>query len=137
MSKQSPARTAIPGARQTVQRKEQDIITIMHPGGSKSAVGASIGGAEGMDVLFLKRLLFLKASIDNESTLDPYGVPMACDNKTLGADTGDSCPSPLGHHPKRRASASQHRHSLRLKMKPSPANIELSDYLQNTGLDYK
>ena len=29
------------------------------------------------DILFLKRLLFLKASIDNEATINPYSVPLA------------------------------------------------------------
>jgi hypothetical protein len=38
-------------------------------------MSASQGSSQPAEILFLKRLLYLKAAIDNEYTLDPLSVP--------------------------------------------------------------
>ncbi len=55
-------------------------------GSYMDAKSASMGGGAGAttsDILFLKRLLFLKAALDNDQTLSNFAVPFDEDSKAF------------------------------------------------------
>ena len=56
------------------------------------------GGATTSDILFLKRLLFLKAALDNDQTLSNFAVPFDEDSKAFNLHSGESRPPALTNH---------------------------------------
>ncbi|CDW72692.1 UNKNOWN [Stylonychia lemnae] len=149
---QSTVRSAATGTRLQVR----DNSSVMGDRISNISTGLEIQGSlPTYDILFLKRLLFLKASIDQETTNDVYQVPLveipiesqqkmsktfmiSDQNQEILDDYTQSQDRKLGNSLFQDRRARPHLDSVRLSNRRQiQKSIDLQDYLNfQTGLDY-